>query len=146
VKSSISWDVPACSPLKVNRRFGGNVASTLWAILVTCFSLGDVSLAYTSSLKMEVKRSSEISIDFQRTTRHCTLEDRTLHPPMGSLYHLHIINIVSIKIIMNFNLDYLTISSVFVHLTHSLSHRAEPFLRSCQLCSHSRTSQHFMKP
>jgi hypothetical protein len=31
-------------------------------------------------------------------------------------------------------------------LTHSLTHGAEPFLRSCQLCSHSRTSQHFMEP
>jgi hypothetical protein len=31
-------------------------------------------------------------------------------------------------------------------LTHSLTHGAEPFLRSCQLCSYSRTSQHFMEP
>jgi hypothetical protein len=31
---------------------------------------------------------------------------------------------------------------------HSLSliHGTEPFLRSCQLCSYSRTSQHFMEP
>jgi hypothetical protein len=29
---------------------------------------------------------------------------------------------------------------------HSFTHRAEPFLRSCQLCSYSRTSQHFMEP
>jgi hypothetical protein len=28
----------------------------------------------------------------------------------------------------------------------SFTHGAEPFLRSCQLCSHSRTSQHFMEP
>jgi hypothetical protein len=31
-------------------------------------------------------------------------------------------------------------------LTHPLTHGAEAFLRSCQLCSHSRTSQHFMEP
>jgi hypothetical protein len=31
-------------------------------------------------------------------------------------------------------------------ILHSLTHGAEPFLRSCQLCSHSRTSQHFMEP
>jgi hypothetical protein len=31
-------------------------------------------------------------------------------------------------------------------LTHSLTHGAEPFLRSRQLCSCSRTSQHFMDP
>jgi hypothetical protein len=29
---------------------------------------------------------------------------------------------------------------------HSLTHGAEPFLRSCQLCSYSRNSQHFMEP
>jgi hypothetical protein len=29
---------------------------------------------------------------------------------------------------------------------HSLTHGAEPFLRSCQLCSYTRTSQHFMEP
>jgi hypothetical protein len=27
-----------------------------------------------------------------------------------------------------------------------LTYGAEPFLRSCQLCSHSRTSQHFKEP
>jgi hypothetical protein len=27
-----------------------------------------------------------------------------------------------------------------------LTYGAEPFLRSCQLCTHSRTSQHFMEP
>jgi hypothetical protein len=34
----------------------------------------------------------------------------------------------------------------FERLAHSLTHGAEPFLRSCQLCSYSRTSQHFMEP
>jgi hypothetical protein len=27
-----------------------------------------------------------------------------------------------------------------------LTDKAEPFLKSCQLCSHSRTSQHFLEP
>jgi hypothetical protein len=31
-------------------------------------------------------------------------------------------------------------------LIHSLTHGAESFLRSCQLCNHSRTSQRFMEP
>jgi hypothetical protein len=31
-------------------------------------------------------------------------------------------------------------------ITYLLTHRAEPFLRSRQLCRHSRTSQHFMEP
>jgi hypothetical protein len=30
--------------------------------------------------------------------------------------------------------------------THSLTHGAEPYLRWCQLCSYSRTPQHFMEP
>jgi hypothetical protein len=35
----------------------------------------------------------------------------------------------------------------FIHsLTHSLTHGAEAFLRIRQLCSYSRTSQHFMEP
>jgi hypothetical protein len=32
------------------------------------------------------------------------------------------------------------------NVTHSLILGAEPFVRSCQLCSYSRTSQHFMEP
>jgi hypothetical protein len=31
-------------------------------------------------------------------------------------------------------------------LTHSLTYGTEPFLRSCQLCRYSTTSQHFMEP
>jgi hypothetical protein len=31
-------------------------------------------------------------------------------------------------------------------LTHSLTHGVEPFLKSSQLCSYSRTSQHFTEP
>jgi hypothetical protein len=30
--------------------------------------------------------------------------------------------------------------------TYLLTYEAEPFLRSRQLCSHPRTSQHFMEP
>jgi hypothetical protein len=33
----------------------------------------------------------------------------------------------------------------YIYYVHSLTHGAEPFVRSCQLCSYSRT-QHFMKP
>jgi hypothetical protein len=31
-------------------------------------------------------------------------------------------------------------------LTYLLTHGAERFLRSCQLCSHSRSSQRFIEP
>jgi hypothetical protein len=37
-------------------------------------------------------------------------------------------------------------SSGLWHRIHSFTHGAEPFLRSWQLCSHSRTSQRFMEP
>jgi hypothetical protein len=36
--------------------------------------------------------------------------------------------------------------TMFYLLTYLLTYGAEPFLRSCQLRSHSRTSQHFMEP
>jgi hypothetical protein len=29
MKSAISWDIMPCSPLKVNRRFGGNITSII---------------------------------------------------------------------------------------------------------------------
>jgi hypothetical protein len=33
-----------------------------------------------------------------------------------------------------------------LYITHTLTHGAEPFLGSFQLCSYSRTSQHFIEP
>jgi hypothetical protein len=48
--------------------------------------------------------------------------------------------------IMNYNsVNYRSISDV-AYLSHWLTHGAESFLRSCQLCSHLRTSQRFMEP
>jgi hypothetical protein len=41
---------------------------------------------------------------------------------------------------------YVKIKYISCHLTYLLTHDVEPFLRSRQLCSHSRTSQHFMEP
>jgi hypothetical protein len=43
---------------------------------------------------------------------------------------------------------YITYLSIYWFLTHTylLTYGAEHFLRSCQLCSHSRTSPHFMEP
>jgi hypothetical protein len=40
----------------------------------------------------------------------------------------------------------LVFQQIVIELTHSLTHGTEPFLRSCQLCSYSRTSHHFMEP
>jgi hypothetical protein len=41
---------------------------------------------------------------------------------------------------------YDTHKTITTSLTHPLTHGAVPFLRSGQLCSYSRTSQHFMEP
>jgi hypothetical protein len=51
MKSSIFWDITACTPLKVKRRLRGTY------------------LAYSSTPKMEATCSSEMAVDFQRTAR-----------------------------------------------------------------------------
>jgi hypothetical protein len=60
LKSTITWDITQCRPLKVNRRFRGSYSLFL-------------------DLKMEAICSSETSVGFQRTTRRYILEDCTLH-------------------------------------------------------------------
>jgi hypothetical protein len=79
MKCSIFWDITPCSPLKVNRRFGGTCRLHLQgrALLATCFALVSC-FYYSSTLKMNT-RSSETSVDFQRTTRRYIPEDRTHH-------------------------------------------------------------------
>jgi hypothetical protein len=66
LKSSILWDITPCRPLKVNVR------------QATCFTLVSC-LAYSSTVKMEAKCSSETSVDIQRTTRCYIPEDGILH-------------------------------------------------------------------
>jgi hypothetical protein len=68
MESSIFWDITPCSPLKVRARLCLPPAFTP----VSC-------LAYSSTLKMEAKCSSETSVDFQRTTRSYIPEYRTLY-------------------------------------------------------------------
>jgi hypothetical protein len=64
MKSSIFWDITPCSPLKVNRRFGGTELC-----LPPTFTLVSCSV-YSSTLMMEAMCSSETSVDIQRTTRN----------------------------------------------------------------------------
>jgi hypothetical protein len=59
---SAFWIIFPCSPLKVNRHFGGT--SRLQRLLATCFTLASC-LTYFSTLKMEATCSSETSVDFQ---------------------------------------------------------------------------------
>jgi hypothetical protein len=40
MKSTILWDITPCSPLEVNRRFGGTYRLHLQALLAICFHTG----------------------------------------------------------------------------------------------------------
>jgi hypothetical protein len=90
MKSTIFLNITQCSPLKVNRRFGGKyllhlqgrrisrARTSVKAVIATCFYAGSC-LAYSSTLKMVAICSSETSVDFQRSTRRYIPEDSTLH-------------------------------------------------------------------
>jgi hypothetical protein len=43
-------------------------------------------------------------------------------------------------------MEYVSKFTCYEVLTHSLTHGAEAFLRSCQLCNYSRNTQYFMEP
>jgi hypothetical protein len=91
-KSSIFWYITPCSPLKVNRHFGGTFHLHPQGRIIcqtrnqvesgskksSCFKL--VSwLAYSSTFKMKATYSSETLVEFQRTIRRYNTEDRTPH-------------------------------------------------------------------
>jgi hypothetical protein len=91
LKSTIFCDITPCSPLKVNRRFGGTYRLNLQGRRMSrarnqresrykagAFTLVSCS-TYYSTLKMEAIRSSETSVDFQRTTLRYIPEDGTHH-------------------------------------------------------------------
>jgi hypothetical protein len=70
MRSSIFWDNIPCSPLKVNRRFGGACRLRPYGRKVCRETLRlphDFTLVSTTP-KMEVKNSSKTSVKFQRTT------------------------------------------------------------------------------
>jgi hypothetical protein len=79
------WTAP-CSPLKINRCFGGTYHFHLQGRKISQVKnqreAGSKQrssyLAYSSTLKMEVTCSCERSFAFQRTIRHYIPEDRTL--------------------------------------------------------------------
>jgi hypothetical protein len=76
IKSSIFWDITPCSPLSVNRRFGGTYRLHLQGRRIRrarnqCESRWQAEL--------EAMCSSETSVDFQRTEQRYIPEDGTLH-------------------------------------------------------------------
>jgi hypothetical protein len=80
IRSCIFWDIALCSTLKVDRRFGGTSQAInqrerdnkQGIALISC-------LVYSSTLKNEVKYTSETSVDFQRNIWSFIQEDGTLH-------------------------------------------------------------------
>jgi hypothetical protein len=96
MKSTIFWDITPCSPLSVNRRFGGtyrlhlqgrrNQHESRWRpgetgiAVVTCHLLSRwfLSQLMFSTLKMEAICSTETSVDTKRTTWRYIPADGTL--------------------------------------------------------------------
>jgi hypothetical protein len=59
------------------RNYGKYIYNRYVFMPAICFTLVSC-LCHSSTLKMEATCSSETSLDFQRTTRRCILEDRNL--------------------------------------------------------------------
>jgi hypothetical protein len=81
IKSPSFWNITPCSPLKVNRRFGETYSLHLQVRRISrARNQRDIRWqAYSSTLKMEAICYSEMSVDFQRTTRRYIPEDRTIY-------------------------------------------------------------------
>jgi hypothetical protein len=69
-----------------------------------------------------------------------TIQRRTCNKTLRVMYYLQINWAETGRIIM------LPVKCQIKAHSYSLTHGAEPILRSCQLCSYSSTSQHFMEP
>jgi hypothetical protein len=96
MKNTVFWDIKPYSLLNVNGRFRGTHRLHLpdrrisraryeresrreaALSLPSAFALVSC-LFYSLTLKMDVIRSSETSVDLQRTVRRCIIDDSTLH-------------------------------------------------------------------
>jgi hypothetical protein len=76
--ASVFWDTSTCIPLKVNHIFGGTCCFHLQGQRIRqarnehesgTMQSCSACLTYSSTLKMQAIVSSEMSVDFQRTTR-----------------------------------------------------------------------------
>jgi hypothetical protein len=83
------WKVMTCSPLKVNRRFGGTCLY-LQALLYHLHFVDVFFLAYSSTLEIVATSSFETSVDFQRNTSRYIPEDEkhfeTKHSYLSNTY------------------------------------------------------------
>jgi hypothetical protein len=83
MKYIIFWNMTPCSPMSVNRRFGGTYRLHLqgrrnkFSKIPACLLI--FAKLISSTLKMEAICYSVTSVDTQRTTRRYIPEDDTLH-------------------------------------------------------------------
>jgi hypothetical protein len=83
MKNNIFWDTKSCSPLKLNRRFGGTYRLHLQVRKISQTrtqreSTWQSELGWFSTRNLEAICSSETSVVFQRTTRRYIPEHSTL--------------------------------------------------------------------
>jgi hypothetical protein len=72
IKSCIIWNITPCSPVEVNQHFEGTCHLYFLGSRVgqtkNQHKAGSKQIAYSSALKMEATCSSEMLVDFHRTT------------------------------------------------------------------------------
>jgi hypothetical protein len=90
--------------------------------------------ANSFGLACDPRANSLIQNPFRTKTNTCEQKRKVTDETSPSQFALCFASCMRSCCIFNFFLVY-----------HSLTHEAEPFLRSCQLCSYSRTSQHIME-
>jgi hypothetical protein len=81
-------------------------------------------LAYSSTMKMEATLSSEISVDFQRTTWHYFLADRTLHNHCCENLKSYMILLLLLNISVTISIIIITVINIIIsiHIKRSLAH------------------------
>jgi hypothetical protein len=78
IKSTVVWHITPCTPLEVNRRFGGTYRFNLQGGISRARYQGASKRQAYSTLKMEVICCFEMSVDFRRNARRYILEDNIL--------------------------------------------------------------------
>jgi hypothetical protein len=77
MKSFVFWDITPCSPLSINRRFGGSCGHTLHGRRINRKNV-DFLLDLFFDPEMGATFCSKMSVDIQQNTWHYIREDRTI--------------------------------------------------------------------
>jgi hypothetical protein len=83
---------------------------------------------------------SPVQILYASSNKTCVVAIATFCATLHSFKHL---SRICVRIVRSMSIRLVGHTARFGEMTQ---HGAEPFLRSCQVCSHSRTSQNFMEP